>query len=44
GLGTKIVKDAIEAHGGQVTVESQVGVGTTFHLRLPVKPPGAPTR
>ena len=40
GLGTKIVKDVVDAHGGKVTVESQVGVGTTFHLRLPLRPPG----
>jgi len=40
GLGTKIVKDVVDAHGGEVTVESQVGVGTTFHLRLPLRPPG----
>ena len=36
GLGTKIVKDAVDAHGGQITVESEVGVGTMFHIRLPV--------
>lgn len=46
GLGTKIVKDVIEAHGGRITVESWEGVGTAFHLRLPLKPPtsGAGTR
>jgi len=44
GLGTKIVKDVVEAHKGTITVESQVGVGTTFHLRLPLDPTrtGAP--
>jgi signal transduction histidine kinase len=36
GLGTKIVKDAVDAHSGQVTVESKEGVGTTFHIRLPI--------
>jgi signal transduction histidine kinase len=36
GLGTKIVKDVIDAHGGEVSVESKEGVGTTFHIRLPV--------
>jgi signal transduction histidine kinase len=40
GLGTKIVKDVVEAHGGRIAVESQEGVGTTFHLRLPIHPPG----
>ncbi len=38
GLGTKIVKDVVDAHKGTITVESQVGVGTTFHVRLPLDP------
>jgi signal transduction histidine kinase len=38
GLGTKIVKDVVDAHGGQITIESEVGVGTTFHIRLPFNP------
>jgi signal transduction histidine kinase len=43
GLGTKIVKDVVDAHGGRITVESQEGVGTTFHLTLPIGgPSGAP--
>ena len=41
GLGTKIVKDVIDAHGGKITVDSQVGVGSTFHIRLPIHPPTA---
>jgi signal transduction histidine kinase len=36
GLGTKIVKDVIDAHQGKIWVESEIGVGTTFHFRLPV--------
>jgi signal transduction histidine kinase len=36
GLGTKIVKDAVDAHNGEITVESQLGVGTTFHIKLPI--------
>ena len=36
GLGTKIVKDVIDAHHGQITVESEPGVGTSFHITLPV--------
>jgi signal transduction histidine kinase len=39
GLGTKIVKDVVDAHGGRITVDSQEGKGTTFHLFLPVRPP-----
>ena len=38
GLGTKIVKDVVTAHGGSISVESQEGVGTTFHICLPLDP------
>jgi len=38
GLGTKIIKDIIDAHEGSITVESQEGVGTTFHLHFPFQP------
>ena len=37
GLGLAIVKTFIEAHGGQVTVESKEGVGSTFRCSLPTK-------
>lgn len=40
GLGTKIVKDVVEIHGGTITVESTMGVGTTFEIVLPFEPPG----
>lgn len=36
GLGTKIVKDAIDLHHGHIRVESQEGKGTTFYIQLPI--------
>ena len=36
GLGLHIVKQTAEAHGGQVTVESVLSEGTTFHFCLPL--------
>ena len=35
GLGLTIVKTFIEAHDGVVTVESELGVGSTFRFTLP---------
>ena len=32
GIGLFITKNQIESMGGTITVESQLGVGTTFHL------------
>ncbi|WP_342435464.1 ATP-binding protein [Paenibacillus sp. FSL L8-0436] len=37
GLGMAIVKNLILAHGGFLTVDSEVSKGTTFHIRLPVR-------
>ncbi len=38
GLGTKIVKDVVDAHGGTIWVESEPGTGTKIHIRLPHAP------
>jgi signal transduction histidine kinase len=36
GLGMKIIKEAVDAHDGHISVQSQPGKGTTFEIRLPV--------
>ncbi|MEE9594216.1 MAG: HAMP domain-containing sensor histidine kinase, partial [Candidatus Hydrothermarchaeales archaeon] len=36
GMGLAIVKEIIEAHGGEITVESKVGKGSRFCFTLPV--------
>ncbi|MEI6500132.1 MAG: hybrid sensor histidine kinase/response regulator [Armatimonadota bacterium] len=44
GLGLAFVKLSVEAHGGKVRVESELGKGSTFHLSLPALSPNAPTQ
>ena len=36
GLGLSITREIVDAHGGRIDVESQVGVGTRFKLTLPL--------
>ena len=36
GLGTRIIKDVVSAHDGVIGVESEVGVGTTMNVKLPL--------
>ena len=39
GLGLAIVQSVVSDHNGRISVESESGVGTSFHMRLPIKPP-----
>ncbi len=36
GLGLTVSRDVIVAHGGRIEVESEIGVGTTFTIYLPL--------
>lgn len=42
GLGLSITRDIVESHGGRLSVESELGIGTTFRLIVPGEPSGAP--
>jgi len=39
GLGLYICRKIVEAHGGEIGIESQAGQGTSFYFVLPVGPP-----
>jgi signal transduction histidine kinase len=40
GLGLSVVRGIVEGHQGTISVESVVGEGTTFRIRLPLGSPG----
>lgn len=44
GLGLALVKSMMEQHGGRVTLESEPGRGTVFHLIFPVRSDGVDPR
>lgn len=37
GLGMPISKSLVEAHGGRLWLESEIGQGSTFHVTLPIQ-------
>ena len=44
GLGLAVSFGIVRDHGGSIEVESAVGRGSTFRVRLPLRPPSSPAR
>ena len=40
-MGLSIVETVVDAHGGEITLISAPGVGTTVRVELPVRPAAA---
>jgi signal transduction histidine kinase len=38
GVGLYVVKEIVDLHGGEIDVDSCEGQGSTFHIRLPLRP------
>jgi signal transduction histidine kinase len=43
GLGLAVVQESVQRHGGRVSVDSDLGIGTTVTLDLPASRPAGPT-
>lgn len=43
GLGLSVLRHIVHAHGGEVDVESELGVGSTFRVKLPLRAHRDPT-
>ena len=44
GLGLKIAREIVQRHGGEMGIESELGVGSRFFFHIPVKTPAAPAK